>query len=113
MEVLTMNDIAGERGGPMRNPPQLGELIRESMDDLGWNVTETEARLVCERGTFLLLLDDEAGRPATMALEDIGWGTAEHRMRVQVAVPAPVQDCRCSNSIQSLGSGYPEGLLDT
>ena len=26
-----MNDIAGERVGPMLNPPHLGELIRESM----------------------------------------------------------------------------------
>ena len=36
-----MNDIANDRVGPMQNPPHLGELIRESMDDVGWNVTET------------------------------------------------------------------------
>ena len=60
----------------MRNPPQLGELIRESMDDLGWNVTETAARLGCERGTLLRLLNGKAGVSATMALalEDIGRG---------------------------------------
>ena len=40
-----MNDIAGDRVGPMLNPPHLGELIRESMDDVGWNVTGTSARL--------------------------------------------------------------------
>ena len=28
-----MNDIASERSGPMLNPPHLGELICESMDD--------------------------------------------------------------------------------
>lgn len=27
--------------GAMLNPPHLGELIRESMDEVGWNVTET------------------------------------------------------------------------
>ena len=82
-----MNDIASERVGPMRNPPHLGELIRESMDDAGWNVTETAARLGCERGTLSRLLNGKAGVSANMALalEDIGWGTAEHWMRMQVS----------------------------
>ena len=30
-----MDDIADERVGPMLNPPHLGELIRESMDEAG------------------------------------------------------------------------------
>ena len=47
-----MNDIAGERVAPMLNPPRPGDLIRESMEDMGWNVTETAARLGCERGTL-------------------------------------------------------------
>ena len=80
-----MNDIASERVGPMQNPPHLGELIRESMDDLGWNVTETAARLSCERGTLSRLLNGKAGVSANMALEDIGWGTAEHWMRMQAS----------------------------
>ena len=82
-----MNDIASERVGPMRNPPHLGELIRESMDDAGWNVTETAARLGCERGTLSRLLNGKAGVSATMslALEDNGWGTAEHWMRMQAS----------------------------
>ena len=42
-----MNDIANDRVGPMLNPPHLGELIRESMDEMGWNVTETATRLRC------------------------------------------------------------------
>ena len=29
-----MNDIANERAGPMLNPPHLGELIRETMDEV-------------------------------------------------------------------------------
>ena len=82
-----MNDIANNRAGPMQNPPHLGELIRESMDDVGWNVTETAARLGCERGTLSRLLNDKASVSANMALalEDIGWGVAEHWMRMQAS----------------------------
>ena len=41
-----MDDIASDRAGPMLNPPHLGELIRGSMDEVGWNVTGTAARLL-------------------------------------------------------------------
>ena len=80
-----MSNIGSERVGPMLNPPHLGELIRESMDDVGWNVTETAARLGCERGTLSRLLNGKAGVSANMALslEAIGWGTADHWMRMQ------------------------------
>ena len=80
-----MNDIAGDRVGPMPNPPHLGELIGESMDGVDWNVTGTAARPGCERGTLSRLLNGKAGVPANMALEDIGRGTAEHWMRMQVS----------------------------
>ena len=82
-----MNDITNDRVGPMRNPPHLGELIRENMDEVGWNVTATAARLGCERGTLSRLLNGKAGVSATMALalEDIGWGTADHWMRMQAS----------------------------
>ena len=82
-----MNDITNDRVGPMLNPPHLGELIRESMDEVGWNVTGTAERLGCERGTLSRLLNGKAGVSATMALalEDIGWGTADHWMRMQAS----------------------------
>ena len=82
-----MNDIASGRVGPMQNPPRLGELIRECMDDAGWKVTETAARLGCERGTLSRLLNGNAGVSAKMALalEDVGWGTAEHWMLMQAS----------------------------
>ena len=82
-----MNNIAGKRVGPMLNPPHLGELIRESMDEMGWNVTETAAHLGCERGTLSRVLNGRAGVSANMALalEDIGWGTADHWMRMQAS----------------------------
>ena len=65
----------------------LGELIRESMDDEGWTVSETAARLGCERGTLSRLLNGKAGVSANraLALEDIGWGTADHWMRMQAS----------------------------
>ena len=83
-----MNDIANDRVSPMQNPPHLGELIRESMDDVGWNVTETATRLGCERGTVSRLLNGKAGVSANMALalEDIGLGgTADHWMWMQAS----------------------------
>ena len=46
-----MNRTGGERVGAMLNPPHLGGPIRESMDEVGWSVTEKAARLGCERGT--------------------------------------------------------------
>ena len=80
-----MND--SERVGPMLKPPHLGELVRESMEDVGWSITETAARLGCERGTLSRLLNGRAGVSANMALalEGIGWGTAEHWMRMQAS----------------------------
>ena len=82
-----MREQDTERVGPMLNPPHLGELVRESMDDVGWNVTETAARLDCERGTLSRFLNGHAGLSANMALalEEIGWGTADHWMRMQAA----------------------------
>ena len=75
------------RARPMLNPPHLGELIRESMDETGWNVTETAVHLGCERGTLSRVLNGKAGVSANMALalEAIGWGTAEHWMRMQAS----------------------------
>ena len=82
-----MNDVAGCRAAPMLNPPHLGELIRESMEDAGWNVTKTAWRLGCDRGTLLRLLNGKARVSVNMALalENIGWGTAEHWMRMQAS----------------------------
>ena len=82
-----MNDLACDRVGPMLNPPHLGELVRKGTDDVGWNVTETAAHLGWERGTLSRLLNGKAGVPVKMALtlEEIGWGTAEHWMRMQAS----------------------------
>lgn len=82
-----MSKANSERVGPMLNPPHLGELVRESMEEVGWNVTETATQLGCDRGTLSRLLNGRAGMSTNMALalESIGWGTAEHWMRMQVS----------------------------
>ena len=82
-----MNEMTNDRVGPMTNPPHLGELIRESMEELGWNVTETSTRLGCERGTLSRLMNGKSGVSVNMALalERIGWGTADHWMRMQAS----------------------------
>ena len=43
------------RGPDVAPHPHLGELIRESMEEVGWNMTETAVRLGCEQGTLLRL----------------------------------------------------------
>ena len=84
---MISNDAGGEPAGPMLNPPHLSELIRESMGEVGWNVTETASRLGCERGTLSRLLNGKAGVSANMALalEALGWGEADHWMRMQAS----------------------------
>ena len=82
-----MDDEFVKDVGPMLDPPRLGELIRESMQDLGWTVTETATRLGCERGTLSRVINGKSGISANMALslESIGWGTADHWMRMQAS----------------------------
>ena len=82
-----MKDRDHDRVGPMLTPPHLGELIRESMEEVGWTVTEMATRLGCERGTLSRLLNGRAGlsAPMALALADLGWGTAEHWMRMQAS----------------------------
>ena len=82
-----MNGTGGERVGPMLNSPHLDKLIRESMNEAGWNVTEAAAGLGCERGSLSRLLNGNAGVSAKMALalEALDWGSAEHWMRMQAS----------------------------
>lgn len=50
-------------------------------------VTETAAHLGFERGALSRLLNGNAGVSVNMALalEDLGWGTADHWMRMQAS----------------------------
>ena len=89
--MLTTNEIASDHVGPVLNPPHLDEPVRESMDEVSSRVTETSARLGCERGTLSRLLNSKEVVSAYMALalEDIGWGTADHWMRMQASADLP------------------------
>lgn len=102
-----MSKANGERAGPMLNPPHLGELVRESMEEVGWNVTETATRLGCDRGTLSRLLNGRAGMSTNMALalESIGWGTAEHWMRMQVSYE--LAQARRNPAV----TGHPAGVV--
>ena len=82
-----MNSVGDGRVDPMLNPPHLGELIRDNMDEVGWNVTETASRLGCERETLSRLLNGKAGVSVNMALalEALGWGEVDHWMRMQAS----------------------------
>ena len=64
---------------PMLSPPHVGELIRESMEEVGWTVGETAARLNCERGTLSRVLNGKAGVPAKMAMGARGHGLGHGR----------------------------------
>ena len=90
----------------MPDPPHPGEMVRESMDELAWNVNETATRLERERGTLSRLLDGRAGRSADMALarEKIGWSNDGRELKrgsengdspgIRSAYRTPVRDLR-------------------
>lgn len=63
-----------EHASPMLDRPHPGELVRESMDEVRWNVPEAGARARGVRDTLLRLLNGRA-RPSVkmaLALEDLG-----------------------------------------
>ena len=102
-----MDGTGGECVGPMLHPPHLGELVRESMDEVGWDVTETAAQLGCEQGTLSRLFNGKTGVSANMAfaLEAIGWNTADHWMRMQVSHELATQVTRLAGGHQGTRSG--------
>lgn len=69
----------------MYDPAHPGELIRESLRDVGWTVTECAERIGVARNTLSRLLNGRIGVSAEMALalERIGWSNAEHWLRLQ------------------------------
>ena len=69
----------------MIDPAHPGEIARDNMEAEGWNVTECASKLGVSRITLSRLLNGRADVSASMALalERIGWGTAEHWVRMQ------------------------------
>ena len=84
------------------NPPHLGELIHESMEEVGWNITETTTQLGCERGALSRFLNGKTGISANMALDRTGWGTVDHWMRTQASYDiAQARQDRTASELQT------------
>ena len=71
----------------MHDPPHLGELIRENVVAEGWSVTETASRLGISRVALARVLNGHADVSVALglALELLGWSSAEHWMRMQAS----------------------------
>lgn len=68
----------------MFDPPHPGKLVRSCIEESNWTVAAAE-RLGVGRTSLSRLLKGKHGiSPAlALALEDVGWSTAEHWLRVQ------------------------------
>ena len=75
----------------IHDPAHPGEIARDNLEAEGWTVNECAARLGVSRITLSRLLNGRAGVSAAMALalERIGWGTADHWVRMQAAMTWP------------------------
>ena len=72
---------------PMHDPPHPGLMVRDSVEAVGWTVTETAEHLGVTRNSLSRLLNGRVGISPQMALalERLGWSNASHWMRLQAA----------------------------
>ena len=72
---------------PMHNPAHPGAILRDSVEESGWTVTECARRLGVARNTLSRLLNERIGISPAMALglERLGWSDADLWMSVQAA----------------------------
>ena len=72
---------------PMHDPPHPGLMVRDSVEAVGWTVTETAQHLGVARNSLSRLLNGRVGISPQMALalERIGWSNVSHWMRLQAA----------------------------
>ena len=70
---------------PADNPTHPAASLRDDLEEIGWSVSQFAANLGVSRNTASRLLNEHSGvTPAiALALERIGWGTAEFWMRRQ------------------------------
>ncbi len=66
-------------------PVHPGECVRESVEAMGWTVSEAASRLGVSRVALSRLLNGRSGVSIEMALalETLGWGTADLWVRMQ------------------------------
>ena len=67
------------------NPTHPGESVRDALEGAGWSVSKLAARLGVSRNTASRLLNGRCGisPSVALALERIGWSTADFWMRRQ------------------------------
>lgn len=70
---------------PCYDPAHPGAILRDSVEEAGWTVTECARKLGVARNTLSRLLNEHIGISPAMALglERIGWSNADFWMRVQ------------------------------
>ena len=68
---------------PMHDPSHPGLMVRDSVEAVGWTVTETAEHLGVARNSLSRLLNGRVGISPQMALalERLGWSNASHWMR--------------------------------
>ena len=72
---------------PMANPTHPGESVREALRAAEWTVTDAARRLGVARNTLSRLVNGRIGVSPEMALalERVGWSSADFWMRRQAA----------------------------
>ena len=68
-----------------RNPAHPSAILQDSLDEMGWSVTEFSTKLGISCGAVSQLMKSRCGISPTMALalERIGWSNADFWMRLQ------------------------------
>ena len=72
---------------PMYDPAHPGAILRDSVEDTGWTVTECARKLGVARNTLSRLLNEQTRISPAMALdlEQLGWSDADFWMSLQAA----------------------------
>ncbi len=68
-----------------RNPVHPGEILRESLSEVGWTTNEFADKLGVSRNTVSRLLNGHCriSPKVALGLEQIGWSNADYWMRLQ------------------------------
>jgi len=68
-----------------RNPAHPSAILQDSLDEMGWSIAEFSDRLGVGRSTVSRLMKGRSGVTpvVALALERIGWSSADFWMRLQ------------------------------
>lgn len=83
------------------NPTHPGESVRDALEGAGWSVSEFASHLGVSRNTASRLLNGRCGisPSVALALERIGWSTADFWMRRQARYDLAQARQRASRSL--------------